>query len=93
MTSERSDRHMVAAVAQVGQVAEPADVDEHRRHGEPQLHQREQRHAAGDELRLVAVLGEQGQRGVGGIRALVLERGGDHGVLWAAASTARTMLW
>ena len=48
------------------------------RHREPQLHQREQRHPSGEELGVVAVLGEQRDRGLGRVGALVVERGRDH---------------
>ena len=57
---ERADRDVVAGVADVGEVAQPADVDEHGRRREAQLHQRDQRHAAGEQLGVVAVLGERG---------------------------------
>ena len=97
MAGQRTDREVVAGVAHVREVVEPADVDEHARHREPQLHQRQQRHAAGEQLRLVAVLGEQRDRGVGRVGAGVVERGGDHAFVpvgcSAAASTACTMLW
>ena len=38
-----------------GQLGHPADVDQHRRHGQPQLHHRQQRVPAGEQLRVVAV--------------------------------------
>jgi len=53
---------VVAAVAHVGEVAHAADVDQHRRRREPELHERQQRHAAGEELRIVAVLTDQRDR-------------------------------
>ena len=76
--------------------------------GQPQLHQRQQRVAAGQHLGVVAVLGEERQRLVDRARPLdVVERCGDHACspcacgtwparrtgLAAAARTARTMLW
>ena len=61
VAGERADGDVVAAVADVRQVGQPADVDEHRRLGEPQLHQRQQRVPAGEELGVVAVLGRAGE--------------------------------
>ena len=57
---------------------ESTDVDQHRRRRQPQLHQRQQRVAAGEELGVVAVLGEQRDRVVERVGAGVGERGGDH---------------
>ena len=50
---ERADRDDVAVLADVRQVADAADVDEHRGLREPQLHQRQQRVPAGQDLRVV----------------------------------------
>ena len=72
------DRDVAAVVADVAELAQPADVDQHLGHGQPQLHQRQQRMPAGQELRLVAVLGRQVQGLVHGLGALVGERRGDH---------------
>ena len=58
--------------------SEAADVDEDRRRGQAQLHQRHQRVAAGEELGLVAVLDEGGDGRVGRVDPDVVERGGDH---------------
>ena len=69
---------VVAGVVHVGEVAEPTDVDEHRRGRQPQLHERQQRVTAGEELGVVAVLGEQRDRFVDGVGAGVVERGRDH---------------
>ena len=83
-----------------GQLGQPADVDEHRRGGQPQLHHRQQRVAAGQQLGVVAVLGQQVQRvrrptrparsrtAPGSLRSPPAGLG-----MSAAASTARTMLW
>ena len=94
---ERADRDVVAGVADVGEVAHPTDVDEHRRRRQPQLHQRQQRHAAGQQLGVVAVLDELRDRAVGRLGTHVVERGGDHfacvRICSAAASTDSTMLW
>ena len=65
VAGERADRDVVAGVADVRQVAQPADVDEHRRLGQAQLHQRQQAVAAGEELGLVAVLADEADRLVG----------------------------
>ncbi len=62
---EAADGHVVTAVPDVGQLLQPADVDEHGRGGEAELHQRDERVPAGEELGLLAVLG---QRGDGGVR-------------------------
>ena len=78
VTRERADRDVVARVADVGEVAQAADVDEHRRRREPQLHERQERVAAGEDLGFVAVLGEQRDRFVDGVGAGVVELGGDH---------------
>ena len=96
VAGEAADRDRVAGVAHVGEVGEPTDVDEHRRRRQPQLHQRQQRVAAGEELGVVAVLGEQRDRVVDGVGAGVVERGGDHrppAISAEPASTAATMLW
>ena len=65
VAGQGADGDVVAAVADVGQVAQPTHVDQHRRRGQAQLHQRQQRVPAGHELGLVAVLGEQGDGLVG----------------------------
>jgi hypothetical protein len=56
---ERADGHVGALVADVGQLGDPAEVDEHGRRGEPQLHQREQRLPARQVLGVLAVLGRE----------------------------------
>ena len=45
----------------VRQLRDRADVDEHGRRGQPQLHHRQQRVAAGEQLGVVAVLGAAGR--------------------------------
>ena len=57
---------------------QPADVDEHARLGQAQLHQRQQAVAAGEELGVVAVLADQADRLLGRPGPHVVERGGDH---------------
>jgi hypothetical protein len=78
VAGERPDAHLPAPVAHVGQVADPPDVDQHRGHGEPQPHERQQRVAAGQQLGVVTVLGQDGDGLVGGRGPPVLERGRDH---------------
>ena len=99
VTGEPTDRDVVARVAHVRQLGDAADVDEHRRGREAQLHQRQERVPACDQLGVVAVLGEQRDRAVDGVGARVVERGGDHdrlpapAIASAPAITACTMLW
>jgi hypothetical protein len=94
VAGERTDGDVVAGVADVRQVAEAADVDEDGRLGQAQLHERQQAVAAGEELGLVPVLGDQRDRFVGRAGADVVELGRDHeGPPSAAASTDFTMLW
>src|SRR5690606_18206398 len=60
---------------------------------QPVLHEGDQRVAAGEQLGLVAVLGEQGD-GLGGrLGPLVVERDRDHCAPPEAWRTALTMLW
>ena len=62
VAGQGADGDLVAALLDVRKIGNPSDVDEHRRDGESQLHQRQQRMAAGDQLGLVAVLDEEGDR-------------------------------
>ena len=97
VAGEPADGDVVARVADVGELGHVADVDEHGGSGQPQLHEREERVPAGEELGVVAVLGEQRDRLLHGIGTRVAELGGDHldAPLIASepAMTARTMLW
>jgi hypothetical protein len=90
----------------VGQVGDAADVDQDGGDRQAQLHDRQERVAAGQELGVLAVLAEGGQRLVYRADLHVLERCGDHactscdcgtwpadGPAAAAVRTARTMLW
>ncbi len=93
---QRPDRHVGAPVAYVGEVTEPAQVDDHLGSGQPQLHQRQQRMPAGQELGLLAVLRGQVAGFLRRAGPLVGERRRDHAGtpdVCAAASAARTMLW
>ena len=76
----RTDRDLVALLADVRQIGESSDVDQHARLRESQLHHRQQAVAAGDELGLVAVLADEADRFLGGLGADVVERCGDHRV-------------
>ena len=75
----RADGDVVAGVADVatGRVSRPMSTST-AGVGQPQLHERQQRVAAGEELGLVAVLGEQRDRFVGRVGPHVVEGGGDH---------------
>src|SRR4051812_14013197 len=69
---------MVAGIADVGEVADAAHVDEHRRRGEAQLHERQERMPAGQQLGLVAVLAEQADGLLGRAGPDVVELGRNH---------------
>jgi hypothetical protein len=75
---EGADGHLVALLADVGEVGEPADVDDHGRRGQPQPHQRQQRVAAGHQLGVVAVLDQEVDGLVGRLGPDVVEGDGDH---------------
>ena len=89
---ERADRDPVAVFAHVPEIVQPADVDERRGPRDAELHGRDQRVPAGEQLR-VLVGAEELDRLLDRPRPVVLERGRDHAPALAAASTARTMLW
>ncbi len=59
---QRADRDVGAPIGEVGQLRQPGQVDDHLGGGQPQLHQRQQRVSSGQELRVLAVLGDQVQR-------------------------------
>ena len=77
VAGQRADRDPIAVVLDVREVGEPSDVDEKGRLGEAQLHERQQRVPAGQQLRVLA-LPEQADRVVDGGRNLVVEGGRDH---------------
>ena len=86
---------MVAVVAHVRQLLQPAEIDEHLRRGEPELHERQQRVAAGQQLCGVTVFVEQVESVLEGVGADVVERCGNHdrsSGARAAAMAASTML-
>ena len=95
VTSEHADGEVIAGVADVRKVAEPAHIHQNSGRRESQLHQRDQRHSTGEQLGFVAVLGERGDGRIHGVGLDVLERRGDHfaAPVSAAARTAFTMLW
>ncbi len=69
-----ADRDVGPLVGDVGQVVQAAQVDDHLGGGQTQLHQRQQRVAAGQELRVVAVFGGQVEGFLGRPCPLVGER-------------------
>ena len=80
VAGQGADGDVVAAVADVRQVAEATDVDQHGRLGEAELHHRQQAVAAGDELGLVAVLADEADRLLRRLGADVVECCRDHGL-------------
>ncbi|MEY2823463.1 MAG: hypothetical protein RLZ64_1, partial [Pseudomonadota bacterium] len=87
-------RNVVAGVLNVRQVLHATDVDEHRRLRKAQFHQRYQTVATRQELRLIAVLGDERNCFFCRTGSLVFEWCGDHGdYFFAAARTDFTMLW
>ncbi len=93
VAGHRTDREVVACIADVLEIVQAVDVDEHRRRREAEPHERNERVAAGDELGFVAVFGERGDGLVDRPGPDVVECCGDHVVAPAALSTALTMLW
>ena len=75
---EGSDRDVCAAVAHVGELGESADVDELRRPRDPELERRDERLAAGEELRVSPAFGDQLDRVVDTLGDVVVERCGNH---------------
>ena len=97
---ECADGDVVTGVTNVRQVGDAADVDEQRRRGQTQLHERQEAVATGQELGLIAGLGDQADGFLGGGSTLVIERCGNHcGSLvptaqpLAQARMDLTMLW
>ena len=72
-----------------GQVGHAADVDEHRRLGEPQLHQRQQAVPAGEELGVVPCSPSSSIASSTRLGDLVVERCGDHDRASCASWIAR----
>ena len=61
VAGQRADRDVGTIGPDVAELGEPADVHQHLGHGQPQLHQRQQGMPAGQELRVIAAVGGQGQ--------------------------------
>jgi hypothetical protein len=59
---ERADRDVITGIAHERQVAHAPYVDDDGRRREPQLHERQQRHSAGEELRVFTMLADQRDR-------------------------------
>ena len=78
VAGERADRDPVSVLAEIREVVQTADVDQRRRRRDAQLQQRQQRLAAGEELRVVPVFPEQLARMVNRFGDLVLELRRDH---------------
>ena len=87
MTCERPDRQLLARVAHVRELVDPADVDEQRRLREPELHERQERVTAREELRVIAP--EELEGFVDGAGTLVVELCGDHRAPPFASAIAR----
>ncbi len=78
VAGHRTDRDGVTVLTNVRQVAQTADVDQHGRLRETQLHQRQEAVATGEELGFVAVLSDEADRLFGGLGADVVECCGNH---------------
>jgi hypothetical protein len=78
VAGQRADPHRVAVLLDVRQVADAPDVDQYGGHRQPQPHQRQQRVPSGQQLGIVAVLGQQAHGLVDRRGPLVVERCGDH---------------
>jgi hypothetical protein len=91
MAGESTDGDVIAGIADVTEVIETADVDEHRRRRESEFHEGQQRMSAGEEFGLVTVFGEEGDGLVGRSGPLVIERRRNHFVAPdCSAAQART---
>src|SRR5438270_4917536 len=80
MRNHRADPPAAVLPLHAVQPRNATQVDQQRRGGEPQLHQRQQRVAAGQQLGLVAILVQHPDRLLERVRRFVIELGGDH---WA----------
>ena len=96
MSGEGADGEVVARIAHIGKFCDAPDVEHDGRRRESELHERDQRMATGQQLGLVAVLGQQLQGVPGRLGPHVVERRRDHEAPPsppAALRTAFTMLW
>jgi hypothetical protein len=89
---QRADRDMRSLVGDVGKLTQATQVDDYLGGGQPQFHQRQQRMASGQELRVLAVFGHQVNRLFRRPGPHIGKRRGDHAETAAAASAALTML-
>src|SRR5262252_5367086 len=88
MARQRPDGDVAVLLPDVGKLVEPADVDEHLGHREPQLHQWEQGMPARQVLPVVAGLGGEVECLLDGPGPLVGERRRDH-----EASSESSLAW
>ena len=75
MRRHRADAGGPVVALDAGQLADPAQVHQQRRRRQPQLHQRQQRVAAGEELRVLAAVAQRAQRRVERLGSDVVELG------------------
>ena len=78
MQGQRADPQFSVVHADVPQLGKPTDVHERRRAGETEVHHRDQALPAGEELGVVAELGQQRHGLLGGSRTVIGERRGLH---------------
>jgi hypothetical protein len=88
MAGQRTHGDVTVALPDVRQLADAGDVDEHRGRREPQLHERQQGVATGDQFGVVTVFREQRDGFVGGSGAYEVELRGDHDATAFAARMA-----
>src|SRR5215471_7911801 len=88
MARQRPDGDVAVLVPDVGKLVEPADVDQHLGHREPQLHQREQRMPARQVLAVVTGLGGEVEGLLDGAGSPVGKRCRDH-----EASPGSSLAW
>jgi hypothetical protein len=78
VAGQRPDRDVPVLFADVAELPYRPEIDEHLRQGEPQFHQGQQRMTAGQELAVLAVLGDQVQGLRHGTRPAVAEGRRNH---------------
>ena len=83
------DGDVAAVLPDIGQLGQPADVDQHGGRRQAQLHERQQRVAAGQQLGVLSVPGQPADGIVDGRRPLVVEGRGDHECTSSRAPAAR----
>src|SRR5262249_9173230 len=69
-----ADLHLAVGLADRRELGDARDVDQHRRIDQPQVEHGEERLPAGKHPRVVAVLGEDRDRLLGGVGAHIVER-------------------